>query len=271
MNPCNYCADTRGLALIAAGLGVALLPAGPHCRSPPPLATLRLCSPPYVQQPAATTLVLRDKAEIESYNSRTVSLLLTRLTSYSTLIRCLESLIYSNLSWSVCPLRYPSSLHNKFKPATCAHKYIRQVDSPASLEFLQYTYLPFRQITLVNVASSVVSTKSFDDSKSFSILASKRTTRLRHVTCLGSKMDTPHIDRLDIQSRFVNALRTQASNKAESRLEGPLPCPYGHNGRMFQTVDQLLDHARTEHSVEVQGLDDKQGRMKVRDSVVRAR
>lgn len=100
-------------------------------------------------------------------------------------------------------------------------------------------------------------------------------TRLQHVThplhSQSWKMDSSHLEYTDIQSRFVHALRTQASSKAESRLGGPLPCPYGHNGRMFQTVDQLLDHARTEHSVEVQDLDDRQGRMKVHTAVVRAR
>ncbi|KAJ4986121.1 hypothetical protein SVAN01_08385 [Stagonosporopsis vannaccii] len=81
-------------------------------------------------------------------------------------------------------------------------------------------------------------------------------------------MDFPQVD---IQSRFVNALRTQASHKAESRLSGPLPCPYGHDGRMFQNIDQLLDHTKAEHASELQGLDDKQGRVQVRDAVIRAR
>lgn len=81
-------------------------------------------------------------------------------------------------------------------------------------------------------------------------------------------MDLPHVDN---QSRFGNALRSQASNKAENRFSGPLPCPYGHDGRIFQTTDQLLDHARTEHASEVQGLDDKEGRLHVRNAIFKAR
>jgi hypothetical protein len=81
-------------------------------------------------------------------------------------------------------------------------------------------------------------------------------------------MTSSHID---IQSRFVNALRTQASHKAESRLTGPLPCPYDHHGRMFQNIDQLLDHTRVEHASEIKNLDDKQARSKVREAVMMLR
>ncbi|KAJ8111228.1 hypothetical protein OPT61_g6133 [Boeremia exigua] len=81
-------------------------------------------------------------------------------------------------------------------------------------------------------------------------------------------MDIPAID---IQSRFVHALRTQASHKPEQRISGPLPCPYNHKGRIFQTIDQLLNHTRAEHASEVEGLDDKQAYLKVRDAVARAR
>jgi hypothetical protein len=73
---------------------------------------------------------------------------------------------------------------------------------------------------------------------------------------------------IDIQSRFVNALRTQASHKAEARAVGPLPCPYGHHGRIFQSVEQLLDHAKAEHNTELRGLDDKQGLLKVREAAL---
>lgn len=81
-------------------------------------------------------------------------------------------------------------------------------------------------------------------------------------------MDMPRIDHIDTSPRYVKVLQTQASSKAENR--GSLPCPYGHNGRIFQSVDQLLDHARAEHPLEVQGIDDSIGRMKVRDAVLRA-
>lgn len=76
---------------------------------------------------------------------------------------------------------------------------------------------------------------------------------------------------MDIQSRFIHALRTQGSHKADRRSLGPWPCPYGHNGRMFQNVDQLLAHAKAEHPSEVTGLDESQERTKVREAVARAR
>ncbi len=76
---------------------------------------------------------------------------------------------------------------------------------------------------------------------------------------------------VDIDSHWVHALRTQPSHKAEQRLSGPLPCPYDHKCKMFSTFEQLVDHTRAEHALEVQGLDDKQARVKVHDAVVRAR
>lgn len=70
---------------------------------------------------------------------------------------------------------------------------------------------------------------------------------------------------VDIQSRFINALRTQASHhKGESRSTNTLLCPYpGHQGRVFQGVTQLLDHARAEHSTEFSGLASPQARAKL--------
>jgi hypothetical protein len=48
---------------------------------------------------------------------------------------------------------------------------------------------------------------------------------------------------VNIQSKFVNALRTQG-NETHIPFSGALPCPYqGHHGRMFQDIDQLYDHA----------------------------
>ncbi|KAH6625746.1 hypothetical protein C7974DRAFT_313777 [Boeremia exigua] len=83
-------------------------------------------------------------------------------------------------------------------------------------------------------------------------------------------MELPHVD---IQSRFVTALRTQASHNAGDRLSGSFLCPYAHDhsSEVFQTLEQLLNHTRVEHASEVQDLDDKQGRLKVRDAVVKAR
>jgi hypothetical protein len=49
---------------------------------------------------------------------------------------------------------------------------------------------------------------------------------------------------VDIESKFVDALRSQG--KAEYPLSGALPCPYpGHHGRTFQSVDQVYDYAKT--------------------------
>jgi hypothetical protein len=47
------------------------------------------------------------------------------------------------------------------------------------------------------------------------------------------------------QFTFVNNLRTQG--KFEYQSGDALPCPYpGHHGRMFQSLDQLYDHAVNE-------------------------
>lgn len=73
-----------------------------------------------------------------------------------------------------------------------------------------------------------------------------------------------------IQSKFVNALRTQG--KAEVPLTGALPCPYpGHHGRMFQSIDQLYDHAKTEHARQVEGLKPKDAQKQLRDAVFNLR
>jgi hypothetical protein len=75
---------------------------------------------------------------------------------------------------------------------------------------------------------------------------------------------------IDIQSKFVNALRTQA--KAEYPLSGALPCPFpGHHGRMFQSTDQLFDHAKTEHASELVKFSPEQARDEVRDAALKLR
>lgn len=81
-------------------------------------------------------------------------------------------------------------------------------------------------------------------------------------------MDSSNVD---IQSRFVHALRTQATHKASNRFVGPLPCPYGHEGRIFQDIDQLLGHARAEHSAEIEELNDERARAALREAVTRLR
>jgi hypothetical protein len=75
---------------------------------------------------------------------------------------------------------------------------------------------------------------------------------------------------IDIQSKFINALRNQG--KAEYPLSGALPCPYpGHHGRMFQSVDQLYDHAQTEHAAQLASFKPGQAREKLRDAALKLR
>jgi hypothetical protein len=75
---------------------------------------------------------------------------------------------------------------------------------------------------------------------------------------------------VDIQSRFINALRTQASHKAEQRLQAcPSPCPYGHRDRISQTAEQLLAHTKSEHVSDRVGLEEGQARHEVRDEAIK--
>ncbi|KAF2107222.1 hypothetical protein BDV96DRAFT_654068 [Lophiotrema nucula] len=70
---------------------------------------------------------------------------------------------------------------------------------------------------------------------------------------------------VDIQARFVNALRTQAKTVEQSDV---LTCPYGdHQGRIFQTFDQLFQHAKVEHTAILQGLDESKARSHVKDAI----
>jgi hypothetical protein len=79
-------------------------------------------------------------------------------------------------------------------------------------------------------------------------------------------MDTGNV----LQSKFANALRTQG--KAEYPLSGALPCPYpGHHGRMFQSVDQLYDHAKAEHASQIATFKPSQARERLRDAALKLR
>jgi hypothetical protein len=70
---------------------------------------------------------------------------------------------------------------------------------------------------------------------------------------------------VDIQARFVNALRTQAKTVEQS---GVLTCPYGdHQGRIFQNFDQVFHHARIEHAAIIQGLDESKARNHVKEAM----
>jgi hypothetical protein len=81
-----------------------------------------------------------------------------------------------------------------------------------------------------------------------------------------SKMDSGNV----LQSKFANALRTQSN--AEYPLSVALPCPYpGHPGRMFQSIDQLYDHAKAEHASEIITLKPSQARGRLRDAALKLR
>jgi hypothetical protein len=73
-----------------------------------------------------------------------------------------------------------------------------------------------------------------------------------------------------LQSKFANALRTQG--KAEYTLSGALPCPYpGHHGRIFQSVDQLYDHAKAEHASKIAEFKPSQARERLKDAALKLR
>lgn len=75
---------------------------------------------------------------------------------------------------------------------------------------------------------------------------------------------------VDIQLKFVNALRTQG--KAEYPLSGALPCPFQcHHGRMFQSVDQLYEHAKADHYAQVASFKPGQARERLRDLALKLR
>jgi hypothetical protein len=73
-----------------------------------------------------------------------------------------------------------------------------------------------------------------------------------------------------VQSRFINALRTQG--KADPALTGgALQCPYpGHHGRMFQSLDQLFDHAKAEHASQLH-KEPRQARAQLKEAALKLR
>ena len=76
---------------------------------------------------------------------------------------------------------------------------------------------------------------------------------------------------VDIHAHFNNAFRKQKSPKLESEPSELLTCPYGHSGRIFRNIHQLLDHTRVEHASEVSGLNDEQSHLRLQEAVARAR
>lgn len=78
---------------------------------------------------------------------------------------------------------------------------------------------------------------------------------------------TSHVD---IHAPFVNALRTQAKT-VDKQQSDALPCPYcTHQGRIFQTIDQLFDHAKVEHASLLQSMGKpNQARAQLRDEAMK--
>lgn len=83
--------------------------------------------------------------------------------------------------------------------------------------------------------------------------------------------EVPEVDTssLDIQSRFVNALRTQKYSNARSQPSSILSCPFGHSRRHFQDFEDLLSHTRAEHTSETLNMNEYEIRMKVQTALVR--
>lgn len=74
---------------------------------------------------------------------------------------------------------------------------------------------------------------------------------------------------VDIHARFVNALRTQAKT-ADAPPPDALPCPYcSHQGRIFQSENQLFSHVKVEHASLLQAVHPSHARAHVRDAALR--
>ncbi|KAJ4286340.1 hypothetical protein N0V90_013374 [Kalmusia sp. IMI 367209] len=74
---------------------------------------------------------------------------------------------------------------------------------------------------------------------------------------------------VDVHARFVNALRTQAKALPPSDA---LPCPYcSHQGRIFQNLDQLFSHAKTDHAHLLQDIDQSRARSRVKEDALKVK
>lgn len=77
------------------------------------------------------------------------------------------------------------------------------------------------------------------------------------------------MDSGDVGSRYVTALRTQS--KADARA-GTLPCPFAdHQGRIFQNINQLFDHVKAEHSSEIEGVESRVARSRLKEAALTLR
>lgn len=74
---------------------------------------------------------------------------------------------------------------------------------------------------------------------------------------------------VDLHTRYVTALRRQTKT-AEPPPPDAFSCPYcSHQGRIFQTDDQLYDHATVEHASILQSMAPDQARAQLRDAALR--
>jgi hypothetical protein len=74
---------------------------------------------------------------------------------------------------------------------------------------------------------------------------------------------------VDLHTRYVTALRRQTKT-AEPPPPDAFYCPYcSHQGRIFQSDDQLYDHATVEHASILDSLTLDQARAQVRDAALR--
>ncbi|KAI8942051.1 hypothetical protein NX059_000153 [Plenodomus lindquistii] len=72
-----------------------------------------------------------------------------------------------------------------------------------------------------------------------------------------------------VGSRFITALRTQS--KADSQ-GGVLPCPFpNHHDRIFQNIHQLFDHVKADHGSEIQGVDPRLARSRLKEAALKLR
>lgn len=70
-------------------------------------------------------------------------------------------------------------------------------------------------------------------------------------------------------SRYVAALQNQTKTAEPPPLDAHL-CPYcSHHGRIFQTEDQLYDHATLEHASILQTMPPDQARAQLLDAAGR--
>ena len=74
---------------------------------------------------------------------------------------------------------------------------------------------------------------------------------------------------VDLHTRYVTALRRQTKT-AEPPPSDAISCPYcTHQGRIFQTDDQLYDHATVEHGSILESMTPDEARAQLRDAALR--